>query len=151
MRFLDTSVLVPAFLTEHPHHAASRNVLRQCRPEAAACAGHSLAEFYATLTRLPSPHRASPEQVLLFIEDIEQHLAFVSLTPAEYQDALRLAAAAGIAGGTLYDFLIARCALKANASTIFTWNMKHYELFGTEIVAKLCRPEEPDQAGGTLP
>jgi len=141
IRFLDTSTLVAAFLTEHPHHAASRNELRRCSPETAACAGHSLAEFYATLTRLPAPHRASPEQVMLFIENIEQHLAVVSLTPEEYRAALHSAAAAGIAGGTLYDFLIARCALKAGAGIISTWNTKHYQLFGTDIAAKLRLPE----------
>ena len=141
MRFLDTSVLVPAFLTGHPHHPASRNALLQCRPEAAACAVHSLAEFYATLTRLPTPHRASPGQVRLFIENIEEHLAVVSLTSEEYRDALRLAAAAGIAGGTLYDFLIARCAVKADATVICTWNMKHYRMFGTEIEARLRHPD----------
>lgn len=143
IRFLDTSVLVPAFLTEHPHHAASRSALRQCRPETAACAGHSLEEFYATLTRLPVPYRASPEQVLLFVENIEQHLTVVSLTPEEYRAALRSATAARIAGGTLYDFLIASCALKLGAQIIITWNTKHYQLFGNEIEAKLRTPETP--------
>jgi predicted nucleic acid-binding protein len=139
--FLDTSVLVAAFLTEHNHHAASRSALRQCGPETAACAGHTLAEFYATMTRLPAPHSASPDQTLLFMENIEQHLAIVSFTSEEYRAAIRSAAAAGIAGGTFYDYLIARCALKAEAEIICTWNIKHYQLFGTEVAARLRMPD----------
>ena len=141
INFLDTSVLVPAFLTDHPHHSASRDLLRRCSPETAVCTGHSLAEFYATLTRLPAPNRASPQQALRFIENIEQRLGFVSLTSEEYRNLIRLAASEGIAGGTLYDYLIASCAIKAGADTISTWNTKHYRLFGPEIVGKLRVPE----------
>ena len=84
IRLLDTSVLVPAFLTDHEHHIRSRRLLVQCTPQTDVCAGHSLAEFYSTLTRLPAPNRASPKQALRFIENIEQQLGFVSLTSEEY-------------------------------------------------------------------
>jgi hypothetical protein len=52
-----------------------------------------------------------------------------------------MAASEGIAGGTLYDYIIASCAIKARADTICTWNTKHYRLFGPEIVEKLRVPE----------
>jgi len=126
---------------DHEHHAASRNILRRCDPQTALCAGHSLAEFYSTLTRIPPPNRASPRQALRFIENIERQLGFVSLTPDEYLTALRQASAMGIAGGTLYDYLIACCALKARADIIYTWNVRHFQQFGPEILERLQSPQ----------
>lgn len=46
----------------------------------------------------------------------------------------------GIAGGTMYNYLIAQCALKSRAGAIFTWNVKHYRRFGPEVVEKLKVP-----------
>ena len=126
---------------DHEHHAASRDILRRCDPQTAFCAGHSLAEFYSTMTRLPPPNRASPRQILRFIENIERQLGLVSLTPEEYRTALRQASALGIAGGTLYDYLIAFCALKAGADVIYTWNLKHFHQFGPEILGRLQSPQ----------
>jgi predicted nucleic acid-binding protein len=54
---------------------------------------------------------------------------------------MRSAAAAGIAGGTLYDYLIAQCALKARADAIYTWNTRHYQLFGPAVLNRLRLPE----------
>lgn len=75
------------------------------------------------------------------MENIEQQLGFVNLTSEEYRSTIRAAASASIAGGTLYDYLIASCALKAQADVIYTWNTRHYQLFGPEIVEKLRIPE----------
>ncbi len=30
-------------------------------------------------------------------------------------------------GGLTYDALLARCALKANVETIYTWNLGHFQ------------------------
>lgn len=139
--FLDTSVLVPAFLIDHQHHTASRSLLRRCNPEIAICASHSLAEFYSTLTRLPAPNRASPQQTQRFIENITQQLGFIYLNSEEYRIALRQAAGMGIEGGILYDYLLACCALKAGADIIYTWNLKHFQRFGPEVLEKLQSPQ----------
>ena len=98
--------------------------------------GRILCHHYA----LPVPNRASPKEAIRFIENIEQHLSFVSLTREEYRQAIRLAAAIGIAGGTTYDYLHTHCALKARPDVIYTWNLKHYQLFGSEIRHKLRIP-----------
>lgn len=127
--FFDSSVLVPAFLTEHMHHAASKTVYEHGRREDRSCGAHSLAEFYSTFTRLPGKFRLDGSEVLLMIGDILEHLSIVALTTDEYVSAIQDAAREGVAGGTIYDALLVSCAMKAQADVIYTWNLKHFEQF----------------------
>jgi predicted nucleic acid-binding protein len=101
-----------------------------------------LAEVYSTLTRLPQPHRASPAQALACIENIVTRLRCVSLNGEEYRSVIQEAAGRLIGGATIYDALIARCALKSGADEIFTWNIRHYQLLGTEVVGRLKTPAD---------
>jgi predicted nucleic acid-binding protein len=64
----------------------------------------------------------------------------VALTGEEYLQALEESAGRGIAGGAIYDALLAQCALKVEASTIYTWNVRHYSLCGDEVVKRLRTP-----------
>jgi len=136
--FLDTSILVAAFLGDHPSHAASMGLFRTCVPATAFCAAHTLAETYSTLTRIPPPHRATSVEAIRFLDTVCENLTPVGLEPEEYLDALRQASAAGAVGGSIYDFLIAACARKAAAHRLYTWNLKHYERFGPGL-AELAR------------
>jgi predicted nucleic acid-binding protein len=38
-----------------------------------------------------------------------------------------------IVGGAIYDALIARCALKARADVLLTWNIRDFMRFGPEV------------------
>lgn len=143
--FLDTSVLLPAFLGEHPDHAACFHLLLQSQPTHAFCAAHTLAELYSTLTRMPPPYRAQPQQAILMIETAEKHLTPIALVTDEYRQALQDASRRGIAGGTVYDFLIAACALKIGVDIIYTRNLKHFQQFGVELAAKIRAPETAQQ------
>ena len=98
--------------------------------------------FYSALTRLPGQHRLSGEQVLLFLEAIEEHLTVVALDSREYFSAIREAASAGIVGGMLYDALLARCARKAKAEVIFTWNVQHFRRLGSEVASRIQTPSD---------
>ena len=138
--FFDTSVLVPVFLEEHGHHEGSLKTFLKANRGKDCCAAHSLAEVYSTLTRLPGKHRLSGEQALLFLESIRERLRIIALDAEEYSLALQEAAAAGIVGGTVYDALIARCALKAKAEILYTWNVKHFQQFGPEVSRRLRTP-----------
>lgn len=138
--FFDTSVLIPTFLEDHEHHEASLEVFLKSDKRQGCCGAHSLAEVYATLTRLPGTHRLSGEQVLLFLENIRERLTIVALDAQEYFAAMQEAAAAGIVGGMVYDALLAHCALKARAETIYTWNVKHFRQLGPEIALRLKTP-----------
>jgi len=136
--FFDTSVLVAAISVQHVHHGPSLAVYLAGNKNQAGCAAHSLAEVYATLTRLPGKQRMSCEQSLLFLDEIRDRLKTIVLEGDEYSSAIADAAAQGVAGGMVYDALIARCALKAHAETIFTWNIDHFRRVGPEV-AKLAR------------
>jgi predicted nucleic acid-binding protein len=138
--FFDTSVLIPCFVEDHQHHEASLKVFLRADKKQACCGAHSLAEFYATATRYPGKHLLNGEQVLLFLENILERLTIVTLTADEYYNALKEAAAAGVVGGTIYDALLAKCAMKAGADCIYTWNVKHFQQFSSDIVKRVRTP-----------
>jgi len=138
--FFDTSVLVAAILEEHEHHERSFSAFATATPSSACCAAHNLAEVYATLTRYPGKQRLSPDQALLAIEVFENRLAIVALEPREYLAALRKFAIHGITGGTIYDGLIAACAMKARASVLYTWNTGHFMTLGDDVARRVRTP-----------
>jgi len=140
VRFLDSSVLVPVFVEDHPHHEASIELYTGCSAQDACCASHSLAEVYSTLTRLPYPQKATPAQAVACVEDMARRFRFISLEGQEYISTLQEAAQRYIIGGTIYDALIARCALKSGADEIFTWNIRHYKLLGPEVAKRIRTP-----------
>jgi hypothetical protein len=43
-------------------------------------------------------------------------------------------------GGAIYDALLAHCALKAKADTIFTWNIDHFRRVGPEVAKRVRTP-----------
>lgn len=138
--FLDTSVLVPVFYGDHVHHAASMDVFTRFDEKDAGCGAHSLVEVYSALTRMPGKFRVSGEQAMLFIGNIRERLTVVGLTPDEYFAMLQINAGLGVAGGAIYDALLASCALKSGAEKLFTWNLRHYGQFGTKVTQLLQTP-----------
>jgi predicted nucleic acid-binding protein len=138
--FADTSVLVPVFLPGHIHHERSFRLFSSAEIGSASCACHSLAEVYATLTRMPGKHRASAEQALIFVEEIEKRFTPVSLDPSEYRTVIREAAALGIMGGTSYDAIIGACARKVKADIVYTWNIPHFARLSPRIVRRIQTP-----------
>ncbi len=138
--FFDTSALIPVFMEEHQHHEPSLAAFAAADKKRGSCAAHSLAELYSVFTRLPGRHRLSPEQVLLFVGEIEERLTLISLDSREYSASIRSAVAAGIVGGILYDALLARCARKAGAEVIYTWNIQHFRRFGPEVAKRVKTP-----------
>ncbi|MBI2685166.1 MAG: hypothetical protein HYX27_02540 [Acidobacteria bacterium] len=78
-----------------------------------------------------------------FIGSIRERLSIVSLNGDEYADALQASAALGIAGGGIYDAMLAHCAIKAKAKAIYTWNARHYALCG-HGVKRTSLPREID-------
>jgi predicted nucleic acid-binding protein len=138
--FFDTSVLVPAFVEDHADHDRCLAAYAPSNKRVACCAAHSLAEVYAAVTRLPGEFRASPEQAVLFLTDMREHLTIVSLASDEYFRAIQQAAFNGIVGGTIYDALLAACAMKAKAETIYTDNERHFRMFGPDVARRVKRP-----------
>ncbi len=138
--FFDTSVLVAATLTHSSYHLRSAELYSSVERKRAYCAAHTLAEVYATLTGFPGKHRMDGEQALLVLEGIATKLTAVTLEPEEYLTAIADAVAQQIAGGAIYDALIAQCALKAKATIIYTWNVDHFRRLGPEIAKRVRTP-----------
>ena len=138
--FFDTSVLIPVFVEEHVHHERSFAAFEAANRRVAGCAAHSLAEVYAGVTRLPGKNRMGVDQALIVIENILEQLTVVLLESNEYLQVIRRASKNGIVGGTVYDALIAGCASKAKAETIYTWNNRHFHLLGPEVAMRIANP-----------
>ncbi len=96
-------------------------------------AAHSLAEAYAVLTRLPAPNRLRSEDAIALLEANWRETPVAQLTATEVWQALRRAQRRGVIGGQTYDMLIAACALKAGATTIITWDVRHFGTAAREI------------------
>ena len=138
--FFDTSALVPVFIPGHEHHERSLVAFSTANHSGGYCAAHSLAEVYATLTRLPGKYRAAPEQAILCLETIEERLNVVALEVAEYLSAIREAAGVGIQGGSLYDALLGACAVKAKADILYTWNTRDFQRLGANVSKRVRTP-----------
>lgn len=77
---------------------------------------------------------------MLFIGSIRERLSIVALNGDEYADGIQSFAALGVVGGGIYDAMLARCAMKAQAETIYSWNSRHYAQCGPEVVRRLRTP-----------
>lgn len=138
--FLDTSVLVAAFLEDHPHHEASFRLLESASRSRSSCSLHSLAEFYATMTALPVKPPIPPEQAILLVDEVHKRLTPFSLTAEEYRATIHQSAQNGLISGRIYDALLLRCAAKSKAQTIYTWNLKHFRRIAPDLSGRIRTP-----------
>jgi predicted nucleic acid-binding protein len=138
--FFDTSVLIAAFWGGHANHEASIQRFAKAEKKNAHCAGHTLAEVYATMTALPVKPLIPPEQALLFIEEVRKRLSVVALEPEEYYETIRRAADRGLTSDRIYDALLMSCAAKSNAEVIYTWNLKHFHSIAPELAPYIRTP-----------
>jgi predicted nucleic acid-binding protein len=138
--FLDTSVLIAANDFDHENHAESRPLLAAATPENSACGAHSLAETYANLSIMKGGRQQRPETALRLVEQIAGRVMVVALDPEEYLTAIRDAAKLRIAGGTIYDALLLKCARKVNADRIYTWNVRHFQLVAPDLTERIVTP-----------
>ncbi len=77
---------------------------------------------------------------MLFIGSICERLSLAALDGQDYSRALAVSASLGVVGGGIYDAILAHCALKAQAETIYTWNMRHYAQCGPDVTRRLRTP-----------
>jgi predicted nucleic acid-binding protein len=138
--FFDTSVLIGAFWRGHPHHEASLKLVSAANKRKSACAAHTLAEVYATMTALPVKDLIPPDQALLFVQEARDRCAVVTLTEHEYYTTIEQAAARGLTGGRTYDALLLRCAMKVKAEVIYTWNLKHFHAIRPDAADRMRTP-----------
>ena len=105
----DTSAAVPLLLRSHTAHAAVR---RHAAGRTPILTAHSLAETYSVLTRLPGDARVTADDAARLLET---NFDTVLPVPATEVTALpRVLAPLAIAGGAVYDALVALAARAAD-------------------------------------
>jgi predicted nucleic acid-binding protein len=109
----DTSVVVAAFARWHEHHDRARAALAN----GTQLIGHVAVEAYSVLTRLPAPRRVPAELAIRLLTEHFGRPSFV-LNGAGYESTLQHAGEHGIAGGSVYDAVIAATALNAGATIL---------------------------------
>jgi predicted nucleic acid-binding protein len=110
---VDTSVVVAAFASWHEGHQASVATLAR-GPRVPA---HVLVEVFSVLTRLPPPHRAPTDLVVSFLQQRFREAPLV-LPARAHVALLETAARLGLAGGAIYDALIAATVHHAGATLV---------------------------------
>jgi predicted nucleic acid-binding protein len=138
--FLDTSVLIAASDHDHDKHEQSRPLLAGATPTTCACGAHSLAETYANLSVVTGTRKQRPDAAFQLVEQIARRMTVIALTGEAYIEALREAASMRIAGGTIYDALLRKCARKVNAELIYTWNVRHFQMVAPDLAERIVRP-----------
>ncbi len=128
---LDTSVAIALLVATHRAHAA---VSRWCNGREVALSGHAVAETYSVLTRLPGDLRLAPaDAARLLAERFVTPLLMGSDVAARLPEVLsRLE----IAGGAVYDALVALAALEhgADLATRDARARLTYETVGVRVI-----------------
>lgn len=128
---VDTSVAVPLLVQTHDAHS---DVLRWCGGRDVALVGHALAETYSVLTRLPGDLRVAPaDAARLLAARFTRPLLLGPDVAARLPDVL---SPSGIAGGAVYDALVALAAV-AHDTQLATRDARAtatYEAVGARVV-----------------
>ncbi len=127
---LDTSVAVPLLVASHRDHTA---VVRWWDRREIALSGHALAETYSVLTRLPGDARVTPADAARLIRArFTAPLTLAHETSARLPDLL---SSLGIAGGAVYDALVALAAIEHDAelATRDARAKATYEVLGARV------------------
>ncbi len=143
----DANCMVAAVSQWHVHHAdAIAEIDRRLHDsETMMLAAHAVIEAYSVLTRMPRPYRASPREAhRLIASNFLRHATVLSLDSEAYMRLLDRWARHGIAGGRIYDAVIAACAQSAGVSVLLTFNERHFRQFAS-INMRIVVPG----AGGT--
>lgn len=121
---LDSSCLVALFSRLHPDHDRVRAHVegRLDAGEVWHVGGHTLAETYSVLTRIPPPLRVSGPTALRVLQGNLEHCPVTWLEGADYWSTLADAATGELVGGAIYDALIAATAVKAGVGRLLTLN-----------------------------
>jgi len=128
---LDTSVAVPLLVRTHRAHVS---VVRWWDGREIALSGHALAETYSVLTRLPGDLRLAPADAARLLA--ERFLEPLLLGPEVAGRLPDVLGPLGIAGGAVYDALVALAAVEHDVD-LATRDLRAratYETVGARVV-----------------
>jgi predicted nucleic acid-binding protein len=128
---VDTSVAVPLLVRSHQHHA---DVVRWWNGQQLALSGHALAETYSVLTRLPGNARLAADDAARLLD--ARFAAPLVLSADAAQTVHRTLSKLGIAGGAVYDALVALAA-EENGAALATRDARArgtYDAVGVAVI-----------------
>ena len=128
---LDTSVAVPLLVRSHRDHAA---VVRWWNGQEVALSGHALAETYSVLTRLPGDARLAPADAAYLLD--VRFSAPLLLSTSHTGKLPETLSHLGIAGGAVYDALVALAA-KEHGAPLATRDARArgtYDAVGVKVI-----------------
>ncbi|MCI0681345.1 MAG: PIN domain-containing protein [Gemmataceae bacterium] len=139
---LDSSTLIASLLPDHVHHSVAHAWLSQAKARAfqLVVSGHSIAEVYSVLTRMPRTPRISPAVAWQLLSDnVTGFAEIVTLTGADYVALVNDLSMRGIVGGPVYDAIIAKAAELGQVDKLVTLNeadfLKVYPNIASRLVA----------------
>ena len=142
--FFDTTVLVAASVQDHPHYNRAWPAFHRVakKKDKGFISVHSIAEVYATLTRLPvQPRIHSLEARRIVADNIISHFEIIPIGKKDYAEALDAVANGGWIGGKIYDALLLRCATKHRLDRIYTFNLGDFkQLAPPGLHGIICAP-----------
>ncbi len=125
---VDSSCMVAAVCSWHERHHAAAAEIGLRLTGGLVVPAHALVETYAVLTRLPAPHRLSPQDAWTLVKtNFADRATVIALDASEHVAVLARLAQAGIGGGRAYDKLIAAAGRKGRAGTLVTLNPRHFD------------------------
>jgi predicted nucleic acid-binding protein len=125
---LDTSVLVRAVIEAMPSHREARGYLDDAvgKQRTVAITTHALAEFFSTVTALPTRPQHTPQDAKALTRRISDVLQIVDLTAADYQDAIDRMVEQDLSSGAIYDGLHLVAAERIGANELVTFNGRDF-------------------------
>jgi predicted nucleic acid-binding protein len=138
----DTSILVAAMVVDHPNYVQSRPWLQRVHVEEIQgfVSTHTLAELYATLTRLPRNLGISPAAAQQLLGHNLNKFETVSLTVEDYRATIARMVSLNLPGGGIYDALIAQAAIKANVDILLTLNPNDFTRLREDVTRLVQQP-----------
>ena len=141
--FCDTSVLVAACLSQHPHYARARPVLEAVARgrDQGVISTHTLAEMFSALTSLPLTPRVLPADARAIVtRNVWPHFRAVTVTAEMYLRAIEACVARGLGRGKVYDALLLECAREADPERILTFNVADFLALAPDLAGRIAAP-----------
>jgi predicted nucleic acid-binding protein len=142
----DTSVLVPAVVAGHRHHARARcwvQAVETVRFEGVA-SWHAMSEAWSVLTRLPVTPRITSLAAWSAVRRFRSILPLVPPTERIYRAALARCTARRLGSGVVFDALHLITAEEADVDAMLTFNDADFvRLTDTESPRIIVPPDPP--------
>jgi len=138
----DTSVLIPAFVASHPHHARAHPWLARALNEELKLflSAHSLAETFAVLTRLPLKPVMPPGVAYHLLEENLKCAEIVELSTAQYWRVLDRMRSLTLSGGSVYDAITIEVARHLDVECLLTFNVRDFRRLWPEEERRIIAP-----------